>query len=115
MNELIQKFISNPEAFTLYRGESKMTQGGLHFTTDKEWARIFGEIILEGNLPEKSIVKLLTEDDFRNGYEQGISSEKQLWDLLFSKGYDAIIGVDSMNSKALDVIVNPKHLKNFGQ
>ena len=31
----------------------------------------------------------------------------------FSGGYGAILGYDSMNSRVLDSIVNPKHLDRF--
>ena len=54
-DEIIQKFISNPETFTLYRGEGgrQANENGLHFTTDKEWAKRFGSTILVGTLPKR--------------------------------------------------------------
>ncbi|MFA7301846.1 MAG: hypothetical protein WC069_06070 [Candidatus Shapirobacteria bacterium] len=112
-NEGIQRFISNPESFILFRGESDENQGGIHFTTDAEWAKNFGNKILTGKLPADSKIKLITEKDFKEGYELGILSEKLLWDFIFNKGYDAIVGHDAMNSNKLDVIVNPKHLGLF--
>ena len=113
INLLAQKFISNPEAFPLYRGENETNQGGLHFTTDRDWARNFGETILSGRLPARCKFKLISEDDFEFAFNAGIFSEGKLWNLLFSEGYDAIIGHDPMNSNALDVVVNPVHLDRF--
>jgi hypothetical protein len=62
INDLIQKFISKPEDFTLFRGENKINMGGLHFTIDKDWAKKFGDNILEGKLPTSSKTKLITKD-----------------------------------------------------
>jgi len=113
VDNLIQKFISNPEVFTLFRGENQTNQGGLHFTTDKDWASKFGDKILEGKLPKDSKIKLITNSDFEEGLKLNILSEKQLWESIFEKGYDAIIGHDPMNSDMLDIIINPKHLELF--
>lgn len=112
-SDMVQKFISNPETFTLFRGENENNQKGLHFTTDKEWAKNFGSNILTGSLPLGSKIELLTEKDLKEDYELGITSERPFWDLIFDKGYDAIVGCDTMNSDELDVIVNPKHLELF--
>jgi len=113
VDNLIQKFISNPESFTLFRGENQTNQGGLHFTTDKDWASKFGENILEGKLPKDSKIKLIKNSDFEEGFKANILSEQQLWDSIFEKGYDAIVGYDPMNSDMLDIIINPKHLELF--
>jgi len=112
-NENIQRFISNPESFILFRGESDENKGGLHFTTDEKWAKNFGNKIITGKLPADSKIKLITEKDFKEGYELGILSEELFWKFIFDKGYDAIVGYDVMNSTKLDVIINPKHLKLF--
>ena len=111
--DMVQRFISNPETFTLFRGENENNKEGLHFTTDKEWAKNFGDKILAGNLPASSKIELLTEKDLKEDYELGITSERPFWDLIFDKGYDAIVGCDTMNRDELDVIVNPKHLNLF--
>lgn len=113
INQLAKKFISNPENFTLFRGENEVNQGGLHFTTDKEWAKKFGKIILSGQLPSRCKFKMISEDDFELAFNVGISSEGKLWTLLFKEGYDAVIGYDPMNSHMLDVVVNPVHLDRF--
>ena len=112
-DELIEKFISNPESFVLYRGEGKTNKDGLHFTTNKEWTKTFGGNIVEGTLPAGSKIKILAEDDMETALNRGIVLERSLWDSIFAKGYDAIIGTDSMNNEVLDVIVNPKHLGRF--
>ena len=66
VDEVLHNFISNPETFVLYRGEGgrQSNEGGLHFTTDKEWAKRFGSTILEGRLPKGSIIHLMDKDDF---------------------------------------------------
>ena len=112
-SETVQRFISTPETFTLFRGEDTSNQGGLHFTTDKNWAKNFGDKILIGNLPAGCKIELLTEKDLKEDYKLGILSERPFWDLIFERGYDAIVGCDSMNSEELDVIVNPKYLELF--
>ena len=111
--DIVQRFISNPETFTLFRGESEVNQGGLHFTTDKEWAKNFGKTILSGKLPARCKFKMISEGDFEFAFKMGISSEGKLWTLLFSEGYDAVIGYDPMNSRILDVVINPVHLDRF--
>ena len=113
-SEAIQRFVSNPESFTLFRDENSANRGGLHFTTDKNWAKNFGSKVISGTLPAHSRIKLLTEKDFQDGLKLGITAERPLWDLFFDEGYDAIVGYDSMNAEELDVIVNPKHLGCFG-
>ena len=112
-SETVQRFISNPETFTLFRGEDAGNVGGLHFTTDQEWAKNFGNRMLKGTLPAGCKIELLTEKDLKEDYRLGILSERPFWDLIFERGYDAIVGCDSMNSEELDVIVNPKYLELF--
>ena len=112
-NQIIKKFILNPEKFILFRGESIASKDGTHFTTDENWAKRFGNIIIKGTLPIGSKIKSLTKDDFKEAFNLGFTSEHQVWDLFFSRGYDAILGTDSRDSSKLDVIVNPKHLERF--
>ena len=114
INVVAEKFILNPEKFLLFRGEQQFNHGGQHFTTDKEWAKNFGDKILEGQLPIGSKVRLITGTDFADGFKQGFGKEWLLWNFIFSnEECDALIGHDAMNCRILDVIVNPKHLKNF--
>ena len=101
------------ETFLLFRGENPSNKGGLHFSTDKDWAKNFGDIILEGTLPVGCKIKLLTGYDFEEAYNSGITSEQQFWNSVFIDGYDAILGTDAMNSSKIDVIIHPKHLENF--
>jgi len=112
-NQKKQKFISNPETFILFRGENFFNMGGLHFTTDEDWAKKFGKVILKGSLPAGSKIKHLTRDDVRDGLKANIFLEDFFWFSFFAEGYDAILGTDFMNSSKLDIIVNPKHLGNF--
>jgi len=119
-DEIIQKFISNPETFILYRGEGgrQSNEGGLHFTTDKEWAKRFGSTILEGTLPKGSEIHLISQRDFDTGavimYKTKKIDETAVYKTLFDwYGYDAIIGSDPMNNNVLDVVVNPENLKYF--
>lgn len=58
-NQTKKDFISNPETFILYRGENLATMGELHFTTDEDWAKNFGKVILKDSLPAGSKIKLL--------------------------------------------------------
>lgn len=106
-------FIANPESLILYRGEKDYNRGGLHFTPDKEWAKGFGEIILEGRLPAGSKIKLITPDDLDDAVNHGLVSDREFHWFLLTKGYDAILGHDVMNNKILDVVIHPKHLENF--
>ena len=62
-DELVDKFVSKPESFLLYRGEGATNQGGLHFTTDKRWAERFGGNVIGGTLPTGSKIKLITLED----------------------------------------------------
>jgi hypothetical protein len=110
---LVKRFLAHPETVFLYRGENKVNQNGLHFTTDKEWAKNFGANIFRGRLPAKSKIKVLTIEDFEKAFVQGIGAEMPLWNSIFEQGYDAILGTDIMSDKQIDVIVNPKHLVNF--
>jgi len=111
--QIKKNFVSNPETFILFRGENPSNKGGLHFTTDKDWAKHFGKIILEGSFPPGSKIKHLTRDDVRNGLNANILLEDFFWFSFFAQGYDAILGTDFMDSSKLDIIVNPKHLGNF--
>lgn len=117
---IIEKFISNPETFTLYRGEGgrQSNEGGLHFTTDKEWAKRFGSTILEGTLPKGSIIHLIDQNDFTEAL--GIYSRVKTMDeatilkvQMERHDYDAMVGHDTMNCNILDVVINPKNLKYF--
>ena len=112
-NQIKKDFISNPETFVLFRSEGWENMGGLHFTTDENWAKKFGKVILKGTLPAGSKIKLLTKDDFIEPLSMGVTSEDMVWFSIFAKGYDAILGHDQRNSNVFDVIVNPKHLGNF--
>jgi hypothetical protein len=117
MEELVKKFISNPESFTLFRGGNNTNKGGLHFTTDEVWAKNFGDILLVGKLPAGSKIHLLSKEDIDTGVY--LMHTKKFDDTAINKflfeqnNYDAMLGTDSMNSDVLDVIVNPKHLKGF--
>lgn len=80
---------------------------------DRAWAKKFGETILSGRLPARCKFKLIGEEDFEFASNAGIFAEGKLWNLFFSEGYDAIVGFDAMNSRVLDVIVNPVHMDRF--
>jgi hypothetical protein len=120
IGKMIEKFISSPETFTLYRGEGgrQSNENGLHFTTDKEWAKRFGNTILSGTLPKGSVIHLINKDDFTEALE--IYSQIKTMDeatILKSQierhNYDAMVGHDTMNCNIIDVVVNPKNLKYF--
>ena len=119
-DEIIQNFIFHPETFTLYRGEGgrQANKNGLHFTTDKEWAKRFGSTILAGNLPKGSVIHLIDQSDFTEAL--GIYSDIKTMDeatilktQLERHDYDAMVGHDTMNCNILDVVVNPKNLRYF--
>jgi len=119
-DERIQKFISNPETFILYRGESKgkANEKGLHFTTDKDWAKSFGDTLLMGSLPKGSIIHHIDQNDFTEAMDiySRIKKidDKTIFELQLNRhGYDAMIGHDPMNSNVLDVVVHTKHLSRF--
>ena len=112
-NDPTAEFLEHPEKYLLYRGEQAKSESGLHFSTDAQWVKNFGPIIRSGTLPMGSRVKLLTEADEKEAFENGIYSELRLWESFFEKGYDAILGHDALNSKALDIIVHPKHAERF--
>lgn len=99
---------------TLYRGEGAGNTGGLHFSTDQAWAKNFGNNMIQGNLPPGAKVYQLQPQDMEQAFQKGITNEGDLWKSIFDKGYDAIQGVDSMNSKAADIIVNPAIRGSFG-
>lgn len=118
--EMIERFISNPETFRLYRGEGgrQANENGLHFTTDKEWAKRFGNTILSGNLPKGSVIHLINKDDFTEALE--IYSQIKTMDeatilklQIERHNYDAMVGHDTMNCNIIDVVINPKNLKYF--
>lgn len=111
VNSQIEMFAKNPQEFPLYRGENAINKGGLHFTTDPAYAKNFGENAVTKFLPEGSKVYKLTGQEFADALSKGVSKEIDVWKPIFDKGYDAIVGTDSMNGQAVDVIVNPKHLK----
>ncbi len=113
----VKKLIKDPSSITLYRGET--TKGGEHFSTEK-WAENFGDHVVRGKLPKGAIVHVITPEDMQTAYNAGIqgsgaiSDEAALYNYLFDRyKADALIGHDSLNSKALDVVVNPKHLGEF--
>lgn len=112
-DELIEEFLLKPENFILYRGEGKTNKDGLHFTTNKDWARSFGDNLVVGTLPTNSKIKVIAESDFAEALRRGIYSEQVLWASIFSKGYDAILGHDTMRTTILDIVVHPKHRANF--
>jgi len=119
-DEIIEKFISNPETFILYRGEGgrQSNEHGLHFTTDIQWAKRFGGTILSGSLPKGSVIHLIDQNDFTEAL--GIYSRIKTMDestilkaQLERHDYDAMVGHDTMSCDVLDVVVNPKNLKYF--
>jgi hypothetical protein len=113
-DEQVNDFVSHSDNICLFRGEGSVNGGGMHFTPNEQWARKFAKNkIIKGYLPKNSKIKLLAEADLENGFKMGISSEDVLWDYFFQKGFDAIVGCDAMNGDIIDVIVHPKHLKNF--
>lgn len=114
INALVEKFISNPENFLLFRGEKDINEKGFRFTTDKEWAKRFGDTLLEGRLPPNSKVHVLKYQDIQ-GAPQTSFTTKNSWFLQFieENNYDAIISVDPMSPQTLEILVNPKHLENF--
>jgi hypothetical protein len=112
-SELAEQFLANPAAFQLFRAENATNIGGLHFSTDKEWVKNFGSEIHIGTLPAGCKIKLLAEVDMEKAFQEGLVSEQSLWESIFNEGYDAILGHDAMNSRVLDIIVNPKLLHRF--
>lgn len=112
-SDIAERFLANPASFQLFRAENATNVGGLHFALNKEWVKNFGTEIYAGFLPAGSRIKLLAEVDMEEAFEQGLVSEQALWDSIFNEGYDAILGHDAMNSKMLDIIVNPKLLHRF--
>lgn len=117
-DEIMESFISSPETFILYRGESNINKGGIHFTTDITWAKNFGENILTGTLRKNSKIHLWDEKDFQTAINitsyTGKIDELALFKFILEQNdYDAILATDFMNSEALDIMVNPKHLKIF--
>jgi len=117
-DEIIEHFISTPETFTLFRGENLTNKYGIHFTTDITWAKNFGEDILTGTLPQNSKIHLWDEKDFQTAINitshTGKIDELALFKFILEQNdYDAILATDFMNSEALDIIINPKHLGRF--
>lgn len=96
---VLTKLQTDPSSVTLFRGGGE----GSHYTTNPAWAKNFGDIS-QTSLPEGAKVHILTTDDM-----QGLTSthESDLYEKLFQKGYDVLVGTDQMNPSALDVIVKP--------
>lgn len=107
----IDAFIKSPSSFTLFRGETGLSGDGIHFTTDPSWAKQFGPNMKQFTLPKGARIYHLNISDMDTAFAQGIKNEDGLWSSIFKRGFDAIIGVDAMNGKAMDIIVNPKLLK----
>lgn len=103
-------FASNPSDLKLFRGEGATNAGGSHFTSDPTWAKNFGAKMIETTLPKGAKIKMLSPEDFQTAFKAGITNESGLWNNLFNKGYDALLGSDAMNSKIVDYILNPKLL-----
>lgn len=112
-NKQAENFVAHPEAIPLYRGESMANKGGVHFTPDSEWSNNFGKTNVQGSLPAGSKVFTINDQSMQEALQQGITNDDQFYKWLFDKGYDALLGSDSRNSNALDIVVNPKLLNNF--
>lgn len=105
-DSLIESLLTKPDSVQLFRGQKSDAEMGLHYTPDETWARNFGPVILKMVLPANAKLKLITSED--QGIKEGIYDEEIFWQTFFNDGYDAVIGTDSHNSMALDVIVNPE-------
>jgi hypothetical protein len=62
-------------------------------------------------LPKGAKVRKLEEEDLEQAFRNGILKESEFWPTFFNQGYDAVVGLDSRDSRVVDVMVNPKHLK----
>ena len=114
INALTEKFVSNPENFLLFRGEGDTNKNGFRFTLDKEWARGFGDTVLEGKLPANSKIHVLKYDEIQYAPRTGFTTDNS-WFLQFieENNYDAIVATDPMSPRTLEIIVNTKHLGDF--
>jgi len=113
LDDQVKALQTSPEKVPLYRGTNPGNENGLRFTTDPAWAKNFskGGDLKQTNLPKGSKIHLIEPDDFAEPYKLGIRNESQAYKYILEKtGADALVGHDSMNSKALEVIVHPKHL-----
>jgi len=114
LNATVKRFISNPEDFTLFRGEKDDNKNGFRFTTDREWAENFGSVILEGKLPPQSKIHPLKHWDIMGVPQTGFTTDNSWFLQLFEEEkWDAIISSDPMSTETLEILVNPKHLGNF--
>ncbi len=86
INQIIEKFILNPENFVLFRGEKITNKGGLHFALDDDWAKRFGDTIIKGTLPVGSKIKSITKDDFQEAYNLGFTSEQPMKSIFLKLG-----------------------------
>lgn len=114
VNQIAEKFISNPENFLLFRGEGDTNRNGFRFTMKKEWAENFGETIIEGRLPSNSKIHILKYEDIQYAPQVGFTTENS-WFLKFmtENNYDAILATDPMSPSTFEIIVNPKHIRLF--
>lgn len=112
-NKAATDFIKNPSAIPLFRGESMDNQGGVHFTPNNDWAKKFGNTSVTGTLPKDAKVFKIDAKSMQDAMDQGIKTDKDFYNYIFQKGYDAVLGTDSRNGQILDVVVNPKHLDSF--
>ena len=117
LEELAQRLINAPDTVKLFRGESAVNRGGLHFTTDRVWALQFGTELLTGHLPRHAVVHLLTPEDFELAAALPDQSDDRCISLMLleKRGADALLGHDPRNSAVLDVIVHPRHLDRFSR
>lgn len=114
LNAVVEKFILNPESFLLYRGEKKDNNNGFRFTTKKEWAEGFGDVLLEGRLPPNSTIHPLKHVDIMGAPQTGFTTDNSWFLKLFEEEkWDAIISRDPMSATTLEILVNPKHLGLF--
>jgi hypothetical protein len=114
LNATIERFISKPEDFTLFRGEKDDNKNGFRFTTNRDWAENFGTSILEGRLPPQSKIHPLKHWDIMGAPQTGFTTDNSWFLKLFEEEkWDAIISRDPMSSETLEILVNPKHLGNF--
>jgi hypothetical protein len=114
LNAVVEKFISKPENFLLFRGEGNTNRNGFRFTMKKDWAEYFGDTILEGRLPPNSKIHILENTETQGAPHAGFTLESS-WFLAFieKNNFDAIITTDPMSPSTLEIIVNPKHLGLF--
>lgn len=102
----IKSLLKDPSSIKLFRGENAGNAGGTHFSTDPGWTKSFGPNQYELTLPKNAKVYQFTAKDLQEAYQKGFKTEAQTFQAIFDKGYDAIIGVDALNSAKPDIIVN---------